>query len=93
MDPRTPEVLETAKPDGTHAKVVGRYRTCRIKPDGTGYVRVTQNASKHGRRYHWHKTYDEAVAAAFKWANRKERPSGPGTPRGTPDPLHILRRG
>lgn len=71
---QTPEILETAKADGTHAVVVGRYRVCRVRPDPLNeghYVRVTQNASKHGRRYHFHSTYEAALDAAMTWANRK----------------------
>lgn len=73
--PRVPEVIETARRDGTHAVVVGRYRTCAVKPNGPAgqYLRVTQNGSKHGRRYHSHASYNEAIAAALAWGNRRMR--------------------
>lgn len=72
MRTRPIEVIESAGVDGTHAVVVGRYRTCRVKPNGTSYLRITQNGSVHGRRYHWHSTYDDAVKAAIAWGNRKK---------------------
>lgn len=73
---RIPEVIESATKDGTRATVVGRYRTCTVKPNDGGYLRITQNGSRHGRRYHFHKTYDEAIAAAFAWGNRPLRAGG-----------------
>jgi hypothetical protein len=71
ITPRQTEVRETAHADGTHAVVVGRYRTCTVRPDGDRYLRITQNGSRHGRRYHVHFSYQDAIDAAFAWGNRK----------------------
>ena len=70
---RTPEVVEEARHDGTHALVVGRHRTCKVIPNGSKWARVTPDSSKTGRRYFFHATYAEAIAAALAWGNRKQR--------------------
>ena len=68
---KTPEIIETYKADGIHACVQGRYRTCRVYPNGTGgYIRKTHNGAKAGIRYHRHATYDSAIAGALAWGGR-----------------------
>lgn len=66
------EIRERYGRDGIHATVIGKYRTCRVYPQHNGYCRQTQNTSIHGRRYAWYATYEQAVAAALAWANRKK---------------------
>lgn len=70
------EFCETYHADGVRATVQGlRVGWCKIYPakDSPGYLRVTQNHSKHGRRHAWYPTYDEAMAAAVQWATRRNR--------------------
>lgn len=73
------ELIESYTAEGgIQAHITGLAKGfCRIEgTDATGYTRITQNHSRHGRRYFGYSTYAEAVAASFKWANRKPRADG-----------------
>jgi hypothetical protein len=91
---RVQEAIESYYKDGVRAKVIGRFRTCTVRPFAsltrsqqrtirwtfmvcdTDYVRITENGSKHGRRYVPYRTYDDALAGAFAWGGRKVRRGG-----------------
>lgn len=74
-------ILETAFADGMHANVAsepslpnGYY--CRIVPrereSGT-YTRITRAKGNGSIRYHFHRSYEEAIRAGEAWVRRKER--------------------
>jgi hypothetical protein len=65
---------ERYKSDGAYASLTGlKFGFCKIYPaeDGRGYILATEFRSKHGRSYHWHPTYEEALNAGWKWARRR----------------------